>query len=213
MENQGNQGLTPPMREHRRTRYGPATVLAVVVAMVALWLAPTRWLLEHRAPSAEDFDSRARALADRFDQSVRIIPTLSPPGPAPHEAEPVVVQIEIPVDAPVEIKTDVEGTGSAREKWSYDPLTAHAFGRDALLAPADRPTAILLSGLNAKGLSAEAMGAFAGADTSLVARARENFTTVAASLFRREIPDYCEQQRQRRLDKYWDRYIVGDGSQ
>ena len=198
------------MRAHHRTRYGPSAALAVVVVLVALYLAPTHWLLEHRkGVVGDDFENRARALARTYDEAVRVIEL--PPAPAPAAITPSEPIIEIAGDESPVAEIDDAPSGEATETWTYDPLTAHAFGRRALLAPdvPDLPRPDTLN-LSTVGSSAKA---FAWADTSQVARAQVNFASVSASLFRRDLSTYLAQMQSDRMNEYWERYIMSDGSQ
>lgn len=198
----GSGNLVPPRdrwHHHRWLRpagvpYLPATILALALAVLGLWLTPMEWvrgfLFPGRAPEAAD------TVVDADAGALRIVELAGSDPPAPEiPRRATSPESTAPEPAP-------EAPASGRADEAFDPTTPYSLGRHELLRRPEPPTP-----LAAGSWKPEAWPTPTVAD-SLEHASLRNYT---GWILRQHGPEWSEEMRRRRFEEWWTRYVMDDG--
>jgi hypothetical protein len=217
----------PTFGRYRQSAFGPAFAVATALVVALFLLLPVEWIEDHwlrkRLPGPEATSEETIDLP-REIRIVEVAPELASPPTSrtlpqaqvevftpPESAAPPPMQS--PAEEPV-AEQPAAGVDGARGDWSFDPTTPYAAGREILLRhpvpddPIDLP--LLLRAVEAQ-RSADWLLHAAPLDTFAVATVRGTFREQDVATKQRLAPEWMEEMRQRRMQEYWEKYILSDG--
>lgn len=210
----------PTLGRYRDSAFGPAFAIAVGLVVLAFLYFPAGWLQERwlRTPPGT---SRREASESDLPWEIRVVEAVreTPATPARTLPEPAVDRLTEAPARPAEAETEPVAPASGSETglgrtWIYDPTTPYVVGRESLLrrrTPAPPPDLRThLTALQARHSAAWLLRPVL-ADTFAVASVRRTFRQQDLDTKRRLAPEWMEELRRRRMQEYWERYILSDG--